>query len=729
MSVVRWIVWIAAGVLAVLLLLFAVAAIGLSLVDTRALQNLIAEQMEETTGRELQFEGELELSLFPWLGFRLGETRLANAPGFGEQPFLVVDRTEMRVRVLPLLRRQVVLDTIVLREPALALAVDAGGRTNWDDLVEAFEAEVAEADPEPAPDHADEDDLGLPFTFRVDGVRLVGASIDWRDDTDGTAIAVRDLDLTTGAIEPGTTTPINLSVRVAPDDATELDLVARTDLTFTLEPLQVALAGLVLDIDAAGDAFPESGIQVRVEADVDVDVDGGTARIEPLALNLVDTMRGEGRMDVDFGRDVPHFEGALAFARFDARALARRLGIDLPAMAHDDALRRVAMQFDFVGTADAVAVPGILIELDDSRIEGEVNARLAGRVPHLDADFRLDAIDLDRYLPAPANGAAPPAEEEAGDLVADLPREDLQALDADARFRIGRAGFRGLDATEVDIRVILAGGVLTLDRGRANLAGGGIDVTGRLDARSENVATRLGLRLDALQAEPLIAAFLGNSPLLGRMDSTISLATAGTTAEAWLRALDGDLVASFSNGEILGLDLGHRLRGVSAGLRGEAPPPPGDERRTLFQRLSASANIENGVLRTRSLDLQSDAVRATGDGTVDLAGDNIDYTLRLQLTDGIAGVSEDLRGLAIPLRVTGSMMSPSFSIGLDDVIRARARQETDETREAARREEEAARQRLREEEEAARSEIEAERRRLRDDAEEQLRDRARDLLR
>ena len=59
--------------------------------------------------------GDLDLSVFPWLALEIGPTTLSNAQGFSAENFAAVDAVQLRVRLLPLLRKQVEMDKIILK--------------------------------------------------------------------------------------------------------------------------------------------------------------------------------------------------------------------------------------------------------------------------------------------------------------------------------------------------------------------------------------------------------------------------------------------------------------------------------------------------------------------------------------------------------------------------------------------------------------------------------------
>ena len=76
----------------------------------------------------------MALSVFPWLGLDIGQTRLSNAAGF-EDPYMArMETVQVRVKLLPLLKKQLQVDTVRLNGLELNLARDKDGRTNWSDL-------------------------------------------------------------------------------------------------------------------------------------------------------------------------------------------------------------------------------------------------------------------------------------------------------------------------------------------------------------------------------------------------------------------------------------------------------------------------------------------------------------------------------------------------------------------------------------------------------------------
>ena len=113
-----------------LVVLIAVALAGVVMfVDPNDYKDEITAAVQDATGRELTLAGDLELSVFPWLGLSLGGAQLSNAEGFGDVPFAKVAGVDIGVNLLPLLQKRLEMKTIRLHVLQVQLAKNADGRT------------------------------------------------------------------------------------------------------------------------------------------------------------------------------------------------------------------------------------------------------------------------------------------------------------------------------------------------------------------------------------------------------------------------------------------------------------------------------------------------------------------------------------------------------------------------------------------------------------------------
>src|SRR6202042_3943128 len=103
----------------------------LAVVNPNAYKGKIAAAVKESTGRELKLHGDIKLSVIPWVALELGPASLGNPPGFSDEPFLAFTHAKVRVRLLPLLRRQLQVARVEVEGLDLRLRRNAAGRGNW----------------------------------------------------------------------------------------------------------------------------------------------------------------------------------------------------------------------------------------------------------------------------------------------------------------------------------------------------------------------------------------------------------------------------------------------------------------------------------------------------------------------------------------------------------------------------------------------------------------------
>ena len=244
-----------------LLVLFVVAV--LVLVDPNDYRDEIAQAVEGQTGRQLAIEGDLSLTFFPRFGIELGRTRLADAPGFGAEPFVEVERVQLAVQVMPLLGGELRLDTVVLDQPRVRLIRNAEGLGNWETLAGA-------RTPPPSPirpvaQHTGPEAPAVPPLLqeaRLAGLRVQQADISLEDRQAGTRVQVQPLNLTLRDVQLGEPIDVAADWRAALDQGLAVSGELETRLTLDRELRRLAAEAVALDLVAEGEAIP-AGRQPR----------------------------------------------------------------------------------------------------------------------------------------------------------------------------------------------------------------------------------------------------------------------------------------------------------------------------------------------------------------------------------------------------------------------------------------------------------------------------------
>ncbi len=140
--------WLAIGLGSLVVLLVIAVVVLPMLFDPNDFRDDLVAGVKSNTGRDLTIDGDIGLSVFPWLGVELGAMKLGNAPGFKEPVFASTQRVSVRVKLMPLLSRRIEADKVVVEGLILNLAKNKAGKTNWADMGE--HGEEARQSKEPA---------------------------------------------------------------------------------------------------------------------------------------------------------------------------------------------------------------------------------------------------------------------------------------------------------------------------------------------------------------------------------------------------------------------------------------------------------------------------------------------------------------------------------------------------------------------------------------------------
>jgi AsmA protein len=138
------------------------------------------------------------------------------------------------------------------------------------------------------------------------------------------------------------------------------------------------------------------------------------------------------------------------------------------------------------------------------------------------------------------------------------------------------------------------------------------------------------------------------------------------------QSLAGKLSFAFTEGTVKGFNLGRKLREAVAKLKGQTLPEDSEPNETDFSLLKGSAVIAQGVLDNQDLSAMSPLFRVTGKGQVDIAQDTLDYKIKPVLVASISGQGgedlEKLKGVPIPVHLTGPLNAPHWRIDLAEAL-------------------------------------------------------------
>lgn len=364
------------------------------------------------------------------------------------------------------------------------------------------------------------------------------------------------------------------------------------------------------------------------------------------------------------------FKGEAKASSADAGGAARQLNLSLPATL-------TPTVFSASGQLDwkerEIGVERLEASLDALRAAGALSVRLAkadgGQAAPLglEGTLALSSLDL-RALepgilePAFLDGSPPATGDGAGfhPALTDLLRWGA----VDLRLSVGRLSIGGVAGGSAAVAVLSREARLSVDLADFAVLGGRVRGHFALDASqpSRRVAVRAtGEGLDS--AELASAAGLPGW-LSGGVDLNVEARASGRDQADLLRTLNGEIRAVFAEGGSVGFDL--------AGLmRREGPDDPGrwsqaGRSATSFDALRGEFVIEQGRLRSKTLELTEDHQAVEGRCVVDLPARTMDWRFALRGEtagrEGGAGAAVDAP-FAPALVIEGPWGNPRVHLG------------------------------------------------------------------
>jgi len=705
------------------LAVLAVLALAL-LIDPNDYRGAITARIAAATGHELSIAGDLELSLFPRLAIRIGEASIASPAAFADEPIMQAARIELHARLLPLLSRRLVVERVRIEGLRVHLIRDTDGATNWQRPPPSslaagvlalgspapakgaqpvtLAAAVTPLPPPEGPSNTDEPAASMDVI--LDAVEVVDAVLLWDDRMRHRRLALQGLGVSAGPVRPGE--PMDLRLAgvthdLAPGVETRVSAQARVPIG--TEPIRIE--GIELGLDAGGGPLGQVRLTAEGRAAAVLDLPAGTLHLSDIELRSGD-LSLSGELTAEQLAVEPVLTGHLALTELDLRAWLGERQIALPPMADAETLRRVALSLGWRLAAGRLDAEGIELRLDQTQVRGSAT-RLPGPTPGYRFALAGDQLDLDRYLPPPAQtsptAAAPSATAERaapspGPLRTQLtvaepmplvktaaagqpaaaatgpspasPIAGRYPLDVDGRLRVEELRLARLLFGEADLHLRAQDGQLRLDNHIGRFYQGRLDGQGGLDLRGGEPTLTLSQHATGVALAPLLTDLTGSAPLTGHGDAEADLSARGESREALLRTATGHIALALRDGQVQGFDLEGIIRSAEAHL-GPVESGRDPSQRTMFTQLTASARVDGGVLHNDDLLATSDYLQVTGQGRIDLPAERLDYRFEPVFVRPPQGRGiKELEGIPIPVRLTGSFDRPEWNVDLAAALRA-----------------------------------------------------------
>lgn len=373
-------------------------------VDPNDYKDEISTQVEKVTGRNLTLQGDIGLSVFPWIALELGPLSLSNAEGFKSDSFAKVEAAEIRIKLMPLLKKQLEMDTVVLDGLVLNLETDKNGKTNWDDLTKSAEEDLNESKPE-----QDEAKSGPALAgVSIAGVQLSNANILWSDASKGESYQLRNLNLNTDPLVPGEPTAVDMAfdlISAKPEAKAHVTL--DSNVMVDMENQQYALSDLAFTTLAEGKGLPFSQADISLNGNIQADMVKQLVSVSGLDLNA---KASNDKQNID-ARLTAEVNSNLATQQTSIDNLKLTADIADPALPGEKAKLELTSNVSADLEQQTLTLSALLLKLQDLVMQGDIKANniladnpaFAGNIHVQPFSLRKLADDMNIELPPMAD--------------------------------------------------------------------------------------------------------------------------------------------------------------------------------------------------------------------------------------------------------------------------------------------------------------------------------------
>jgi uncharacterized protein involved in outer membrane biogenesis len=597
-----------AGVLITLLVL------TLALIDWSSLKGPIERFASERSGRQVSIAGGLNVRVWSWTpSATIDGLTIGGPPWEKSKPVARIERVTVQLKLLPLLKGEVILPRVDLIRPKVYLHRETSGRANW-----TFESKRPTNEPEGPPP-----DLPAIRDFLIQEGTLV-----LRDD-------IRRLEV------EGTVHAREQSTKNDPEAFRIQGKGTLNDQPFAMR----VTGGPLINLDP-DKPYP---FALNIEAgDIRIAADGSVRKPFDLARMKLN-VRASGSDVADL-----YYLTQLALPNTPPFQLAGSI-------ERNEKKVRVTNLAGKVGNSDLGG--DLLVDLSRKRpsVSGQLEAKrlvLSDLAAPLGA--RPKTAGSVEGKASPAKPSKKGAEETPPDANARLfPTARLQAnrvkiMDGNVRFRAQSIEARALPFKVVAFNIKLNEGVLSLDPFAFELPQGKVTGALRIDARGKTPHTRLDLRMKDLQLNQLKGKKPGSQPPLGgAVQARAVFEGKGDSVHDFMADADGQMSLVLPQGEVsaafaelTGINV---ARGIGLLLK------EGDEKANIRCGVAQFA-VRDGTMQAQNIVFDTEDVRITGQGEVRLGPEELDLSIK--------GEPKKLRlaRLRSPVEINGHLRKPEIGI-------------------------------------------------------------------
>jgi AsmA protein len=647
-----------------------------TLVNPNNFKNQISSAVQKNTGREFAINGDIKWSFFPWLGLRINQIALGNAPGFNQEPFAQVGEADINIRLLPLFSGKVKMGTVTFRDLTMHLIKNVHGQNNWSDIASSNKTNLSEQTNSYSISSTSKFNAIIPAFF-ISNVDIDNATITWDDQQSGQKATIRHFNFNGRDINFSNSFPIKLKLDVSSNQPALNAQIAFASLVM-VDPVkqQFSLHNPQLNGNLLGKQYAQGKVPFDFTmTNFVVDLKQQTVQAEDMVAE-VSNLKAQGNLSGNKILQTPVFESNLIVPTFNLKTFLTNLGQKIQTQ-DSQALQTATLKAQVQLSPKFIKFNNLQANLDDTTLTGNFNANFPSK--SFDFNLKLNQIDLSRYSLSASStkptdsetnlsSAATTLSTSTGTATSEtLPLKLLRQLNGQGTFQIDKLTVAKMTTTNVYTKLTANHGIIKISPVTTNLYQGKSQGSITLNLQGNMPLLTANENLNGIQVEPLISDISKTNKIhiTGTGNVNINLQAQGQNTDAMVRTLNGNIKFAVNNGTIKNVNVGQQIYASLAHvLKRDVYNGPAADNETNFTTLTGTIVIANGIANNNDLLLQSTALKATGQGSANLINQSIDYGLKATALGSpfgrdILDLQQQIGG-SIPIRISGNLSDPKI---------------------------------------------------------------------
>ena len=667
--------------------------------DPNQFKSDIVQLVQEKKQRTLVIDGDIALSFFPKIGVDLGKLSLSAHKS--NAAFASLQKAHVSLAFLPLLKKQLIIDQILLDGVTLSYERNQDGTSNIDDLLSN-----------------DDEKSSTKLQFDVQGIDIKNAKISMNDLQNALQFQAKNVQFSSGRLADKTPTQLQFSAQIIsskPQADTLINLKSQLyfdlqEQIFKLDDFDFSLNGILENkkLETALQAksinsnlqkktlslsdFKSTGKTQLAEGAAQVSLQSPSIELSESSVlskeikgdfSLMGSQHAKGNFNLqNITGDANNIKLEKLLVTADAEQLAKKIKAQLQSGVEIDIKEQRLYLPRFQIDAD-INDPSLAQQNIKLPINGELTANLKTKTirstltsqfdeskinatmtmlgfdqPAFAFTVDVDQINVDKYLGTQnPSKEKTPATNKAKVEESEIDLSALKTFNANGKITIGKLQVANVKMNAVQIPLRAKNGKIDLTDFSAQLYQGTVKGNLNVDANSNQI--QIQQNMSGIRINPFIQDLLNKDVVEGKGDVVLNLRTQGNTVNAFKRALDGNVSLKLVDGAVKGINLAKTLRDFKSKILGKTDQQQSVNtlEKTDFSALSASIQFKDGIGQSDDLQLQSPFLRVGGSGNVNLHKDALDYVAKVTVVNTATGQEgkdlAQLKDLTIPVRLYG----------------------------------------------------------------------------